>query len=99
MATDPKYRYMNFESKFNQAGYDLINSNQLQSAIFVFELNTKLYPKSANTWDSLAEAYWKAKQTDKAIEYYNKAIALDPNGATGANSRNMLKQIQEEKKF
>lgn len=97
MTVDPKYRYMNFEQKINQAGYDLINSNQMQPAIFVFQLNTKLYPKSANTWDSLAEAYWKAKQADKAIEYYNKAIELDPNGNTGANSRNMLRQINAEK--
>ncbi len=99
MASDPRYRYLNFESKINTAGYDLINSNQLQPAIFVFQLNTKLYPKSANTWDSLAEAYWKAKQNDKAIEYYNKAIELDPNGATGANSKNMLRQLMAEKRY
>ena len=98
MTADPKYRYLNFESKINTAGYDLINSNQVQSAIFVFQLNTKLYPRSANTWDSLAEAYWKAKQIDKAIEYYKKAIELDPNGATGSNSKNMLRQIESEKR-
>jgi tetratricopeptide (TPR) repeat protein len=99
MATDPKYQYVNFEQKFNQAGYDLINSKQMESALFVFQLNTKLYPKSANTWDSLAEAYWKSGKTDKAIEYYNKAIELDPHGVTGDNARNMLKQIKGQKAF
>jgi tetratricopeptide (TPR) repeat protein len=99
MATDPKYQYVNFEQKFNQAGYDLMNSKQMESALFVFQLNTKLYPKSANTWDSLGEAYWKSGKTDKAIEYYNKAIELDPNGATGDNARNMLKQIKSQKAF
>ncbi len=97
MSGDPRYRYINFEDKLNQSGYDLVNANKIKEAIFVFQLNTKLYPKSANTWDSLAEAYWKSKQADKAIEYYNKAIALDPNGITGDNGRNMLKQIQAEK--
>jgi tetratricopeptide (TPR) repeat protein len=99
MVTDPRYRYINFEKKINQGGYDLLNSKQIESAIFVFELNTKLYPKSANTWDSLAEAYWKANKTDKAIENYKKAIELDPNGVTGENSRNMLKQIKSGKSF
>ena len=99
MTADPMYQYVNFEQKFNQSGYDLMNSKQMESAIFVFQLNTKLYPKSANTWDSLAEAYWKSGKTDKAIEYYNKAIELDPHGATGENSRNALNQIKSQKGF
>ncbi|HEX6849448.1 MAG TPA: hypothetical protein VF144_20825, partial [Chitinophagaceae bacterium] len=64
MATDPKYRYVNFERKINQGGYDLLNSQQTDGALFVFELNTKLYPKSANVWDSFAEANWKANKID-----------------------------------
>lgn len=94
MVTDPRYRYYNFEERFNGAGYDLLAKNQAESALFVFQLNTKLYPESANAWDSLAEAHWKAGKTDKAIEYYNKAIALDPNGGVGSHARDMLKQIE-----
>ncbi|MGB4843166.1 MAG: hypothetical protein WBP16_01735 [Ferruginibacter sp.] len=97
MVADPKYRYMNFESKLNQAGYDLLNGNQQEPALYVFGLNTRLYPKSANAWDSYAEANWKANKIDKAIEYYNKAIELDPNGVTGTNARNMLQQIKTAK--
>src|SRR5215204_2819640 len=78
MATDPKYRYVKFEQKINQAGYDLLNSKQLDQALYVFDLNTKLYPKSANAWDSFAEANWKVNKIEKAVEYYNKAIELDP---------------------
>ncbi len=50
-----------------------------------------------NVWDSLGEACWRSDQKEKAIEYYNKAIALDPTGVTGDNARNMLRQIQGEK--
>lgn len=99
MVADPKYRYVKFEQKINDGGYELLNSGQVESAIFVFQLNTKLFPKSANVWDSLAEAYWKANKTDKAIEYYNKAIELDPNGNTGQHARNMLNQIKSGKPF
>ncbi len=97
MVSDPKYRYVNFESKFNRSGYNLLNDNQMDAALFVFELITELYPTSANAWDSFAEVNWKMKKYDKAIEYYNKSIELDPDGPTGDNSRNMLKQVIEEK--
>jgi len=97
MTADPKYRYIRFEQKFNQAGYDLLNAKQMESAIYVFQLNTQLYPESANTWDSLAEAYWKSGNKAKAEEFYNKAIALDPDGETGKNARIMLNQIKTAK--
>jgi len=97
MVNDPKYRYMNFETKINDAGYNLLNQKQMEGALFIFQLNTRLFPKSANAWDSFAEANWKAKKTDKAIVYYNKAIELDPHGVTGDNARNMLKKIEAEK--
>ncbi|HUR67262.1 MAG TPA: tetratricopeptide repeat protein [Chitinophagaceae bacterium] len=99
MVADPKYRYLNFESKINDAGYNMLNSKQTEAALMVFGLNTKLFPRSANAWDSYAEANWKAGKTDKAIEYYNKAIELDPGGATGDNARNMLKEIKATKGF
>ncbi len=94
MVKNPQYRYVNFESKFNQAGYDLLRGGKTESAIFVFQLNSQLFPQSANVWDSLGEGCWRAKQKDKAIEYYNKAIALDPTGPTGDNARQMLKEIE-----
>src|SRR5690242_20897176 len=99
MVADPKYRYMNFETKINDAGYNMLNGKQFDAAIYIFQLNTKLFPNSANVWDSYAEANWKAGKTDKAIEFYNKAIELDPNGVTGDNARNMLKQIKAQKGF
>jgi tetratricopeptide (TPR) repeat protein len=94
MVKDPKYRFVNFEEKFNQAGYDLLGSDKTDSALYVFELNAKLFPNSANVWDSLGEACWHAKQKEKAVEYYKKAISLDPNGSVGNNARNMLKEIE-----
>ena len=97
MVAEPKYRYINFETKINDAGYNMINGDKMDAAIYIFQLNIKLFPKSANAWDSLAEAYWKSKQTDKAIEHYNKAIELDPTGPVGDNARNMLKQIKAGK--
>lgn len=97
MVADPRYRYLNFESRFNEAGYKLLGDKQMEGALYVLGLNTRLYPNSANAWDSFAEANWKAGNKDKAIECYNKAIALDPKGVTGDNSRKMLEEIKKEK--
>ncbi len=98
MLEDPRYRYHDFEDEFNQAGYKLINDGQMEPALFVFGLNTRLFPESANAWDSLGEAHWKAGKIDKAIEYYNKAIKMDPDGWVGDNARAMLEEIKKEQK-
>jgi tetratricopeptide (TPR) repeat protein len=95
LVQDPTYKFFDFEAEFNKAGYQLLGSSQFEGALYVFEMNTRLFPESANTWDSLAEGYWKSGDPVKAKEYYNKAIELDPNGATGENARAMLKKMQE----
>jgi len=94
MVKDPRYSFFDFESEFNTAGYNLMGSNMNQEAIFVFTMISKLFPDSANAWDSLAEGYMTAGDLEKAKEYYNKAISLDPEGSTGDNARNMLKKIE-----
>ncbi len=92
---DPKYRYNNdIESQINTFGYELINLGDYKQAIRIFTLNTKIYPQSANTWDSLAESYWRSGDKENAIKYYNKAISIDPKGRTGDNARSMIQRIQ-----
>lgn len=95
MVKDPKYRFFDFEGEFNKTGYNLLESNQIKEAIFVFTMITQLFPDSPNAWDSLAEGYLKAGDKNKATEFYNKAIAMDPNGPTGKNAREMLKRVNE----
>ena len=96
MVKDPAYKFVNFEKELNSRGYELLIRNQFQPALFVLQMNSELFPQSANAWDSLGEAYWKSEQKDKAIECYNKAINLDPNGSTGDHARNMLKEINKQ---
>ena len=97
---NPLYRYAssNLENKLNNYGYTLINENKLKEANRLFAINVKLFPESANVYDSYAESFWKMGNKDEAIRYYNMAIAKDPRGATGDNARNVLKQIEAEGK-
>lgn len=95
MVKDPRYRYIDFEDKINQSGYNLLNAKQNDGALFVFQLNTRLFPQSANAWDSLAEAHYRAGHKEQAIEFYRKAMAMDPNGSTGENAKRMLTEIEK----
>ncbi|MEY8021794.1 tetratricopeptide repeat protein [Muriicola sp. SD30] len=95
MLEDPHYAFFEFEEEFNKAGYNLLGQQSYEEAIYVFQINTSLFPESANAWDSLAEAYWKAGNTSKAKELYNKAIELDPEGDIGKHAREMLLEIEK----
>ena len=94
MLQDPAYRFFDFEEEFDKAGYDLLKGKRFEEAIYVFSMNTQLFPESANVWDSLAEAFWKSGNPEKAKELYRKAIALDREGNIKANALRMLKLME-----
>lgn len=48
----------------------------------LLQINTDLYPDSANTWDSLAYAYQQAGNKEKAIEHFRNALKRDPEFAS-----------------
>lgn len=71
------------EQTMNGAAYQLLRSGRIDEAISAFRRNTENYPDSANTFDSLAEAYEKDGQTKKALENYEKAYKMaEKNGET-----------------
>ena len=79
------------EGALNQEGYHLMNAKQMDDAILVFQKNVELHPASANTYDSLGEAYMNNHQNDLAIKNYEKSLELNPNNA---NAVAMLKKIR-----
>lgn len=52
---DPAYAWP--EPAVNAWGYSLMEQGQLADALAVFQLNVRLYPASANTYDSVSEIY------------------------------------------
>lgn len=80
---DPANKYADFENDFNNLGYELLSSGDMQGAIEVFQLNVAAYPKSWNVYDSLGEAYMKAGQKEKAIENYERSLTLNPENHGG----------------
>ena len=78
------------ERSMNVAGYQYL-SKDVDSAIKIFKLNTKAYPMSANTFDSLGEAYHKRGDKGKALECYKKALELNPEMESSAKAIKNLK--------
>jgi Flp pilus assembly protein TadD len=53
-----------------------MGQGMVDSAISIFRKNTKNYPKSWNTYDSLGEAYATKGDKEQAKASYSKALAM-----------------------
>jgi CubicO group peptidase (beta-lactamase class C family) len=74
-----KYPADEIEGGINSLGYALLNAKKHDEAIAVFKLNVQHFPRSANVYDSLAEAYMNSGKNELAIEYYKKALEAIPD--------------------
>jgi tetratricopeptide (TPR) repeat protein len=91
MKRDPKNPDIQ-EDHINQQGYQLLNSKNAPWGEALFKINTLLYPKSANVYDSYAEALRLTKNYKQSILNYRKSIALNPKNE---NARNMIKEMEK----
>lgn len=80
------------ENRINKIGYDLLGQNKFKEAVAIFTLNTDWYPHSANTYDSLGEAYMNTGDRDRAILNYKKSLELNPENT---NAEAMLKRLRK----
>ena len=81
------------EGMLNTLGLRLsFNPKNKEQGYNVFLLALHLYPKSANLYDSLAEAYFYNKDYSNAILNYKKSLELNPKNQ---NAIDRLKQLKE----
>jgi hypothetical protein len=71
-------RFRSFEGEVNALGYRLLGEGHTQQALQVFRLNTRAYPHSANTFDSLAETLLAAGERKAAVATYRHALEVNP---------------------
>lgn len=81
------------ERILNELGYRLLGDNKTREAIQMFDMSVKLYPKSANAYDSLGEVYLKDGQIELAIKNYKKSLELNPQND---NAKKVLEQLQKK---
>jgi len=77
------------ENELNSLGYQLIRANKFKEAVRIFQLNVEAFPKSANTYDSLAEGYMDNGDKTPAIANYQKSLELNPK------NRNAVVMLQK----
>ncbi|CAM1347581.1 tetratricopeptide repeat protein [Tenacibaculum crassostreae] len=84
------------ERNLNRLGYQYLRDNQYENALEVFKINIELYPNSSNTYDSTGDAYAKMKDTTMAIEYYKKALAINPENRSSKRAIEKLRSKEKE---
>lgn len=80
------------EGAVNSVAYHLLWQKRTVDAVRLFKLNTELHPESANTFDSLGEAYMESGDKGLAVQNYEKSLSLDPKNS---NAAARLKKLAE----
>ncbi len=87
-AEDPKGMIL------NDIGYDYLQNGEVEEALKFFHLNVKLFPEDANLWDSLGEGYYEKRDYKKSLEYYKKALEMDPRMTS---AQEMIAKLESKK--
>ncbi len=76
----------------NGYGYVKLRAKDYDEAIYVFDLNTKIFPYISNVYDSLGEAYFEASNFKQALKNYYKVLSIDPENK---NAKEMISKIEK----
>ena len=85
------------EAQLNLIGYLHLRAGRTAQAIELFTVNTLAYPSSANTFDSLGDAYLAAGQNAEALRASEKAIALLATDTGDDARKKTIRDSAEEK--
>ena len=85
------------ETALNLLGYQLLQDGKTKQAIELFKLNTEAYPTSANTYDSLGDAYLAGGQNDLALQASRKAIEMLASDKANDDRKKAIRASAEEK--
>jgi CubicO group peptidase (beta-lactamase class C family) len=91
-AANPNDEAVN-EQALNMFGYQLMNTGKLERAQDLFYINMQLYPKSANVYDSYAEACLKLGDKEQALLHYKRTLALE---ARNSNAERIVSELEKE---
>lgn len=64
------------EGDLNQFGYQVLQEGRAKDAIIIFQMNVDEYPQSANTYDSLSDAYLADGNETEALRLAEKALQM-----------------------
>jgi dienelactone hydrolase len=83
------------ENELNWLGYHFLYWwGRENEAVEVFRFLVRLFPESANAFDSLGEAYLRTGKTELAIENYKISLKLNPDNQ---NAKEILKELEKQR--
>ena len=86
------------EGEMNLFGYELMNGGRAKDAIVVFEMNVAEYPQSANTYDSLSDAYLADGNKVEALKFAEKTLkVLETDKTTPEGFKQLVRESAERK--
>lgn len=85
------------EGQLNQLGYFHLGAGRTTQAIRLLRLNTLAFPNSANTFDSLADAYLANGQNELALRMSEKALELLPKDSSNEELKRAIRESAEQK--
>jgi dienelactone hydrolase len=85
------------EGQLNQLGYFHLQAGRKDEAIRLFRLNTIAYPTSANTFDSLGDAYLANGQNELALRMSEKALELLAKDPSSDERKKAIRESAEQK--
>jgi dienelactone hydrolase len=85
------------EAQLNLLGYTHLQAGRTQQAVQLFRVNTLAYPWSANTFDSLGDAYLANGQNELALRASEKAIELLAKDPAGEDRKKAIRDSAEQK--
>ena len=65
--------------ELNTLGYVYLRAQEYDKALYVFDLNTQIFPYKYNVYDSFGEAYFETKNYAMALKNYYKVLSLKPD--------------------
>ena len=85
------------EGALNQLGYFHLQAGRADEAVRLFRLNTLVYPASANTYDSLADACLANGQNELALRMSERALELLPKDRISEAAKKAIRESAEQK--
>jgi len=84
--------------ELNTVGYVYLRAKELDKALYIFDLNAKIFPYKHNVYDSLAEAYFETENYTEALKNYYKVLSLKPDDENAPEMIDSIKSKLEELK-